>query len=127
LQEKLTTDKDKLRQQNEDALKQWKSGAKQKEDLTKFKTRLQDMKEGKEDSYTKELKARDRFGDPLKLIKSSLMRYEKVGGSGDDMMYRVLTTQSGRKFVLPRCKFPPTQNRLQIEPGSRWDGVDRSN
>lgn len=52
MQEKLTTDKDKLRQQNEDALKQWKSGAKQKEDLTKFKTRLQDMKEGKEDSYT---------------------------------------------------------------------------
>ena len=42
LQEK--TEKDKLREQNEAALGLWKSGAKQKDELTKFKSRLQDMK-----------------------------------------------------------------------------------
>lgn len=42
-------------------------------------------------------------------------------------MYRVLTTQSGKQFYLPKCLFPATQNRLGVEPGSRWDGVDRSN
>ena len=54
------------------------------------------------------MKERDRFGDPLKLIKSSLMKYEKAGGYGDDMMYRVLTTQSGKKFILKKSLFPAT-------------------
>ena len=50
------------------------------------------MKQGKTEDVVDEVKQRDRFGDPLKLIKSSLLKYEKVGGTGDDMMYRVLTT-----------------------------------
>ena len=85
------------------------------------------MKTGKVEDHVDEVKQRDRFGDPLKLIKSSLMKYEKIGSTGDDLMYRVLTTQSGKKFCLQKCRFPATQNRLGIEPGSRWDGVDRSN
>jgi hypothetical protein len=63
-----------------------------------------------------------RFGDPLKLIKSSNMK-----SSVNQQTYRVITTASGYRYLLPRCKFPGTVNRFNVEPGHRWDGVDRSN
>ena len=70
----------------------------------------------------KELKEKVRFGDPLKLIKSSNMK-----SSVNQQTYRVITTASGYRYLLPRCKFPGTVNRFNVEPGHRWDGVDRSN
>ena len=70
----------------------------------------------------KELKGKNRFGDPLKLIKSSTMR-----SSVNDQTYRVLYTASGHRYLLPKCKFPGVINRFEIEPGHRWDGVDRGN
>lgn len=42
-------------------------------------------------------------------------------------MYRVITTASEYKYLLPKCKFPSQANRFEIEPGHRWDGVDRGN
>ena len=68
------------------------------------------------------MKEKERFGDPLKLMKSTTVRIDR-----SNTLYRMLTTQSEKKFPLPRCRFPGTQNRFGIEPGSKWDGVDRSN
>ena len=70
----------------------------------------------------KNLKMKERFGDPLKLIKSSNHR-----SSANQQSYRVITTATGYRYLLPKCKFPSTVNRFGVEPGHRWDGVDRSN
>lgn len=51
----------------------------------------------------RELKEKDRFGDPLKLMQSKTVWFGK-----SDMQYRVLTTQSNKKFILQRSKFPAT-------------------
>lgn len=57
----------------------------------------------------RELKEKERFGDPLKLMQSKTVRFGK-----SDMQYRVLTTQTSKKFILNRSKFPATQNRFGI-------------
>jgi pre-mRNA-splicing factor CWC26 len=42
-------------------------------------------------------------------------------------LYKIFTTGTGYKYYLPRSRFPNTINRFDMEPGHRWDGVDRSN
>ena len=69
------------------------------------------------------MKSKSRFGDPLKLIKSTDIQATGL----NKLHYRVIQTQSGYQFVLPKCKFETWENRFKIEPGSRWDGVDRAN
>ncbi len=81
-----------------------------------------EVKSSAVDEYDRELREQERFGDPLKMMGTS-----KVLMRDDQSSFRLFTTMSGKKFVLPRCKFPSIQNRFGIEAGSRWDGVDRSN
>lgn len=62
---------------------------------------------------------------------------EDLKKNNDDPMKRILNTQKTvnsndpiekqRGFYLPKCKFAMSINRFGIEPGYRWDGVDRSN
>ena len=124
----MTSEKDRLRIANENQLKQWKGGAKQLADKEDYKKAIEEAKDKPFARYEldpaaeKELKMKERFGDPLKLIKSSTIRSKL-----NDQTYRVLTTASGNRYLLPRCKFPGTINRFDIEPGHRWDGVDRCN
>lgn len=128
LEQKLTSEKELLQNTNKAALATWSAGVKQKEDKEKLRQAMQEAKESKfgnsklDPAVERELKDKERFGDPLKLMQSKTVRFGK-----SDLLYRVLTTQNGRKYILQRCKFPSTQNRFGIEAGSRWDGVDRSN
>ena len=54
--------------------------------------------------------------DPMK----NLLSKNKVVEETDELIKR-------RGFYLPKCKFAPLNNRFDIKPGSRWDGVNRSN
>ena len=59
------------------------------------------------------MKRQDKFGDPLKLFKKNNLNIDERIGK--------------RTFYLPTCKFTAPTNRFKIEPGYKWDGVDRSN
>ncbi|CDW81125.1 UNKNOWN [Stylonychia lemnae] len=128
MKDKMLSEKDRLRIANENQLKQWKGGAKQMQEKVELKKQIE---EAKREPFAKhemdvqvenELRQQDRFGDPLKLLQSKNMR-----SSITKQMYRVITTASEYQYLLPRCKFPGPQNRFGIEPGHRWDGVERSN
>ena len=45
----------------------------------------------------------------------------------NDPMRKFAGTEQSRVRQFPPCKFPAPTNRYGIEPGSMWDGVDRSN
>jgi pre-mRNA-splicing factor CWC26 len=61
------------------------------------------------------MRRQEKFGDPMKLFK-------KQGANID------INKKFGqRNFYLPRCKFITSSNRFRIEPGYKWDGVNRSN
>jgi pre-mRNA-splicing factor CWC26 len=61
------------------------------------------------------MRQQEKFGDPMKLFKKQ----------GDNL--NVNKKFGTRNFYLPRCRFTAPPNRFGIEPGYKWDGVDRSN
>ena len=81
----------------------------------KFKKQLEEVKEKAwgssklDPEVEQQMKDRERFGDPLKLMQSTTVQYGK-----SEQMYRIMTTQSSKKYILQRCRFPGTQNRFDI-------------
>ena len=73
---------------NESNLEQWAGGSKQLQD------KINDLKEMKGETVQfdqdKEQKAESRFGDPLKIMKSSTIKSKTK-----QMNYRLITTLSG--------------------------------
>ena len=74
LEEKLVTDKERLQKTNKEALATWAAGSKQRDESVKQKQALEEAKDGKfgnsvlDPAVDRELKDKDRFGDPLKLM-----------------------------------------------------------
>ena len=80
----------------------WKKGFLDEEELTRKKI---------------EVKEKSKIlDDPMKNLLSKNKAFEEA----DELIRR-------RGFYLPKCKFPPLNNRFDIKPGYRWDGINRSN
>jgi hypothetical protein len=116
--------KKKLEKLNYEQLKQWAMGFIQKEENKKMK---QDFEKMKNEPLTRydidkqtedDMRYKQRFGDPMKELIAS--KNIKRGESND------MANKRERGFYLPKCKFVAGVNRFGIEPGYRWDGVDRS-
>lgn len=114
-----------LEKLNYNQLKEWAMGFIQKEEKKREK---EEFNKRKDEPFTRydidkeaeeEIKKRSRFGDPMKeiLFNKNLNR-DNI--NVDD------SKNNFRGFYLPKCKFVGTINRFGIEPGYRWDGVDRS-
>lgn len=78
--ERLLSEKDRLKIANEKLLAQWKGGAKQAYEVEERKQAMIEARDKPFANYEmdqgadQDLRDKDRFGDPLKLIKSSTMR-----------------------------------------------------
>lgn len=105
------TKEEKRRAENEEMLAQWGSGLVQKAEKRTLADRLAE-EFGKpfsryeiDQDADEELRKKDRFGDPFAIF----------GGK-----------KKAKTDESDECVFQGT-NRFGIQPGKRWDGVDRSN
>ena len=100
LEKENTTTKDENKNnENKDS---WKRGFVDIEELNRRKIEVKEMSK--------------ILDDPMK----NLLSKNKVIEETDELIKR-------RGFYLPKCKFAPLNNRFDIKPGYRWDGVNRSN
>lgn len=116
--------KKELEKINYGNLEKWAKGIIQKEEINQMREEIKlakkepfaryDIDKSTEEEYRKKF----RFGDPMKGLLS-LHKYESgtILNSED--------RSSSRGYFLPKCKFTAPINRFGIEPGYRWDGVDR--
>ncbi len=106
--------KDELQRLNAEQLDRWGKGARQLKE-EKEQAEYEERQKSKpfarhelDKETDEELKKTERFGDPMK----DLVAEPGVKAPGAIMM---------------KCKFKAPPNRYGIEPGHRWDGVDRGN
>ena len=115
--------KKELEKLNYENLKKWGKGIIQKEEILQ---KSEEIRQAKAEPFARydidksteeEYRNKSRFEDPMKGLLS-IHKYESGVISG---------TLKGisRGFNLPRCKFTAPINRFGIQPGYRWDGVDR--
>eukprot|EP01017_Pseudomicrothorax_dubius_P035650 TRINITY_DN5030_c0_g1_i2.p2 TRINITY_DN5030_c0_g1~~TRINITY_DN5030_c0_g1_i2.p2 ORF type:complete len:191 (-),score=35.80 TRINITY_DN5030_c0_g1_i2:103-675(-) len=118
IREDIESKKKQLVDKNMEQIKRWGVGLKQREEQQQRRQDIEDIRKEAQGSkspikeHEKDLIARDRFGDPMKI---QMQREEEAAK-------RRLNLAG-----LPKCKFPGTPNRYGVNPGHRWDGVDRGN
>ena len=107
-------------------MEKWAKGIIQKEEELQNKIELIKAKEEPfarydlDESRDLELQNKSRFGDPMKDL-IAIHNYDR-----GDVKIGIQDRNIERGFYLPKCKFVAPANRFGIEPGYRWDGVDRS-
>jgi hypothetical protein len=122
--EKIEDKKETLVKLNYENLQKWAGGVKQEQlKEEKRKEYLENINKpfANQDidvAYEEDLKKAYRFGDPM----SDLLKSQKMAKGEMPIDQRTLV----RGFYLPKCKFQAGINRFNIQPGYRWDGVDRS-
>ena len=93
--------------------KEWGKGIAQRQQISANRARLEQAKE----------EGVARYADD-KRMNDTLRNMERI----DDPAFAFLTKKRERGPRKPRYQGPPPPpNRFGIQPGYRWDGVDRSN
>ena len=101
MEDKLKNEQDEIIAKNKQNLKQWAGGVVQKQIQENERKMAGGDQTGMVDfDTTQDQKDEIRFGDPLKLIKSVNIK-SKI----NQQDYRLITTQSGYKYFIPKCKF----------------------
>lgn len=115
--------KKELRKLNYENLEKWAKGLKQKEEeMARREEYIRAKNEpfarhDMDEQHEQELRDQTRFGDPMKqlIFKNDF----------DKGISKSASASVNRGFYLPKSKFAGFPNRFGIEPGYRWDGVDR--
>ena len=108
----MESKKEELQRLNTEQLNKWGKGARQLEEekeKAEYQARIKDLPLARyevEPETDEILKSKPRFGDPMQAL---------------------LTQPTTGLPAVPKCKFKAPPNRYGIEPGVKWDGVDRSN